>query len=48
MWYFQIHLSLIYFKTMLSKHVFDDHPIPEKNQTGGVEDMEFQRVLKKA
>ena len=32
---------------MLTKHIFDYLPIPEK-KTGGVEDMEFQRVLKKA
>ena len=32
---------------MLTKHIFDYHPIPEKKQTGGVEDMGFQRVLKK-
>ena len=32
---------------MLTKHIFDYHPIPEKKQIGGVEDMEFQGVLKK-
>ena len=33
---------------MLTKHIFNDHPIPEKKEIGGVENMEFQRVLNKA
>ena len=33
---------------MLTKHIFDYHPIPEKNQTGRVVDMEIEKVLKKA
>ena len=33
---------------MLTKHIFDYLPIQEKKQIGGVEDMEFQRVLRKA
>ena len=44
-WYFLIHPPLISFKMMLTKLIFDYHPILEKNQIGGVEDMEFQRVL---
>ena len=32
---------------MLTKHIFDYHPIPEKKQTEGVEDIEFQRGWKK-
>ena len=47
-WYFFIHLPLIYFKIILPKHIFDYHPIPEKNQIGKIQDMEFQGVLKKA
>ena len=45
-WYFVIYLPLISFKIMLTKYIFDYHPILEK-KTEGVEDMEFQRVLKK-
>ena len=46
-WYFLIHPPLISFKIMLTKQIFNYHTISEKNQTGGVEHMEFQRVLKK-
>ena len=46
-WHFFIHLPLIYFKIILPKHIFDYHPIPEKNQIGKIQDMEFEGVLKK-
>ena len=35
-------IAEVTFKMMLTKHIFDYHPIPEKKQIGGVEDMEFQ------
>ena len=47
-WHFLIHPPLISFKMVLTKHIFDYHPNPEKKQIGGVEDVGFQRVLKKA
>ena len=46
-WYLFIHMLLIYFKIILPKHIFDYHPIPEKKQIGGIQDMEFEGVLKK-
>ena len=46
-WYLFIHMPLIYFKIILPKHIFDYHPVPEKKQIGGIQDMEFEGVLKK-
>ena len=34
-WYFVIHLPLISFKIMLTKYIFDYHPIPEKKTNRG-------------
>ena len=46
-WVFIIHLPLIYFKIILPKQIFNYHPIPEKKQIGGIQDMEFERILEK-
>ena len=34
-WYFPIHSSLIFLKMMLTKCIFDFHPIPEKKPNRG-------------
>ena len=41
-WYFLFHLPLISFKMMLTKHIFNYHPIPEKNKQGELRTWNFK------
>ena len=47
-WYFIINLPLIFLKIIQAKHIFDYDLIPEKNKYGGIQDLEFEGILKKA